>query len=153
MRYITTKSSLLSKDFLNAQTCCAHLALSTAPHLIGRQREDGDRVPTLHLSHHRVLTHSSQQLHAVYRWRKGKKRAVFIKRCWLNLWPWMRDFDSHLSKMRLVSVLLYLTSCLNSWRQRKTHISNHSWVGYLKKATKVMITFKENVILTLESFD
>lgn len=119
---IWTNSSLLSKTFLNALTCCAHLALSTAPHLIGRQREDGDGVPTLHLSHHRVLTHSSQQLHAVYRWRKGI-RALFIKRCWLNLWLWMRNLYSHLSKMRLVSVLLYRTSCLNSWRQRKTHIS------------------------------
>lgn len=70
-----------------ALTCCAHFALPTAPHLIGRQREDGDGVPTLHLPHHRVLTHSSQQLHSVNGWRKSKQSS-FV---WLSLWLCVKE--------------------------------------------------------------
>lgn len=45
----------------------AHLSVPGAPHLVRRHRENGDGVTTLHLSHHRVLSDSPQQLHAIYR--------------------------------------------------------------------------------------
>lgn len=81
-------------------TCCARLAVSRAPHFVGRHREDGHRVTTLHLSHHRVLAHAAQQLHAVYRWNKhvrifsGNRPAWLVRRftsSWTHIspgWGW-----------------------------------------------------------------
>lgn len=53
-------------------TCRARLCLPRPPHLIGCQWEDGHRVASFNLPHHRVLTHSAQQLHAVYGWNNSK---------------------------------------------------------------------------------
>lgn len=52
-------------------TCWARLCLSCPPHFICCQWEDGHRVASLHLPHHWVLTHSAQQLHAIYGWNKA----------------------------------------------------------------------------------
>lgn len=49
----------MPRRLLTDVTCCARLAVSRAPHFVGRQGEDGDRVPPLHLSHHGVLTDSA----------------------------------------------------------------------------------------------
>lgn len=100
-----------------SQTCvrlctwCAHLSVSRSPHFIGCKREDGHRVAALHLSHDRVLTHSAQQLHAVYGWNKDTGRHDYQSS--VSCVRSRREVDSHLSRMRLVSVLLHLTSCLN----------------------------------------
>lgn len=82
-----------------------------------------------------------------------KEEEPCLSEAWLNLSLWMRELYSHLSKMRLVSVLLYLTSCLNSWRQRKNSYLKQFLGQIFEEGQKVMITFEEYIILTLESFD
>lgn len=55
-----------------------------APHLVGCHGEDGDGVPSLHLSHDRVLPHAAQQLNTVNRCvcvgeGGGAKRRAHVK--------------------------------------------------------------------------
>lgn len=107
------------------RTCFIHLWLSGAPHLIGCYGEDGHRVATVHLSHHRVLTHPAQQLHAVYRWDTnththcqnrvmGKDESSFFKVPYPTT-PFLKPSSSY----------THLQSSQNSLRLRATKVYCH----------------------------
>lgn len=114
------------------RTCFIHLWLSGAPHLIGCYGEDGHRVATVHLSHHRVLTHPAQQLHAVYRWDTnththcqnrvmGKDESSFFKVPYPTT-PFLKPSSSY----------THLQSSQNSLRLRATKVYCHFFF-YIKR--------------------
>lgn len=80
-----------------------------------------------------------------------RKRVLFLKG-WLNLWFGMRELYSHLSKMRLVSMLLYLTSCLNSCRQRKNPDLKQLLGQTFKEGQKVMKNFCTVFLYNYETY-